>query len=301
LLGIFSARPQAVWNEIALPARRAPVQLGWQTMTVRFSTSAPREDAQPRRTAWPGVIAVEAFSRHAFGRHTHDEFGIGVLLEGAQDSASGRGPVRAEAGQVITVNPGEVHDGRPVGGAPRRWRMLYFPSSVLARAFEGIEAAPGSELAHPVLDRPTAASAFLALHAAASGTASGLAVESLLVETVSHLVERRSAGRRLAASVITPARRLLDEDPSADWRLEALAALCGVSRFHFLRAFRAATGLPPHAYQVQRRLHLARRMILDGVGLAEAAAAAGFADQSHFTRHFRRSYGHTPGRLAWAR
>jgi AraC-like DNA-binding protein len=42
-------------------------------------------------------------------------------------------------------------------------------------------------------------------------------------------------------------------------------------------------------------------MILDGVGLAEAAAAAGFADQSHFTRHFRRSYGHTPGRLVSAR
>lgn len=268
--------------------------------TVRFSASAPREDAQPRRTSWPGVVAVEAFSRHAFGRHTHDEFGIGVLLQGAQDSASGRGPVRAAAGQVITVNPGEVHDGRPVGGAPRRWRMLYFHSAVMARAFEGIEAAPRSELAHPVLDRPAAASAFLALHAAASGTGSGLAVESLLLETVSHLVERRAAGLPLVASAIAPAQRLLDEDPSAEWRLEALATVCGVSRFHFLRAFRAATGLPPHAYQVQRRLQLARRMILDGVGLAEAAAA-GFADQSHFTRHFRRSYGHTPGRLVWER
>jgi hypothetical protein len=79
---------------------------------MAFSRTELREgDVRVRRTRLPGVISVEARSRRVFSRHAHDEFGIGVVIDGAQDSASGRGLVRAEAGQVITVNPGEVHDG----------------------------------------------------------------------------------------------------------------------------------------------------------------------------------------------
>lgn len=72
-----------------------------------------------RRCAIEGVEAVEADTAHSFGRHTHDQFGIGVITRGAQRSASGRGPVEAGPGDMITVNPGEVHDGHPIGDAGR--------------------------------------------------------------------------------------------------------------------------------------------------------------------------------------
>lgn len=70
-----------------------------------------------RRAAMAGVEAVEAATRHAFPRHTHQQFGIGVIHQGAQKSASGRGMVEAGPGDVITVNPNEVHDGSPIGEA----------------------------------------------------------------------------------------------------------------------------------------------------------------------------------------
>lgn len=57
------------------------------------------------RCGMDGVDAVSADTSHAFGRHIHDQFGIGVILRGAQKSLSGRGIVEAEAGDVITVNP----------------------------------------------------------------------------------------------------------------------------------------------------------------------------------------------------
>lgn len=266
------------------------------------------DSLRPSPTLLPGVIAVEARSARAFGRHMHDEFGIGVLLAGAQDSASGRGPVRAGPGQLITTNPGEIHDGLPIAGAPRHWRMLYFPPAALRESFAGLGVAPGAELIHPVLDQPAAARAFLALHQAVvpgcKGQAPGLAVESLLLETLAALsgAARSAPAPRpsAAAGAVRRARHLLDEDPARDWRLEVLAARCGLSRFHFLRAFRAATGLPPHAYQVQRRVQLGRRLVLSGTPLAEAAVAAGFADQAHFNRHFLRVHGHSPGLLAGA-
>lgn len=262
---------------------------------------AATELIKPKKTLLAGVLAVEARSKRAYDRHTHDEFGIGLVLAGAQDSASGRGPVRAERGEIITVNPGEVHDGRPVGDGPRHWQMLYLVPGLLEGAFAGLDLPAGTEFAHPVLHSPAAARDFRSLHeAVSSASTTALGVESLLIGMVSHLADRRRAVRIAAPGAIMPARRRLDETPEAELRLEQLAALCGLSRFHFLRAFKTATGLPPHAYQVQRRLQVARRMIVDGAGLAEAAASAGFADQSHLNRHFQRAYGYTPGKLAKA-
>ena len=70
------------------------------------------------------VTAVDARSARTFARHSHEEFGVGLLWRGAQRSWSGRGAVEAGAGQVITVNPAEAHDGAPVG-EERAWSMLY--------------------------------------------------------------------------------------------------------------------------------------------------------------------------------
>ncbi len=67
-----------------------------------------------------------------------------------------------------------------------------------------------------------------------------------------------------------------------------------MSPFALVRAFRAETGLPPHAYVNHLRVRLARRLLDGGVAPADVAAAAGFADQAHLTRHFKRVVGVPP-------
>src|ERR687891_463401 len=84
------------------------------------------------RCAIAGLDAVEAETRHTFPRHTHEQFGIGVIHRGAQKSLSGRGMVEAGTGDAITVNPGEVHDGAPIGDAGRSWRILYFDPAIIS-------------------------------------------------------------------------------------------------------------------------------------------------------------------------
>jgi len=66
----------------------------------------PRGRVQMLRCALDGVEATVAHTTHAFARHSHDRFGIGIVVAGGQRSASGRGPVEARASDVITVNPG---------------------------------------------------------------------------------------------------------------------------------------------------------------------------------------------------
>ncbi|MCE4553280.1 AraC family transcriptional regulator [Roseateles cellulosilyticus] len=246
-----------------------------------------------------GVDIVVADSARAFGRHTHDQFGIGRIERGAQKSASGRGTVEAGPGDLITVNPGEIHDGRPVDATGRRWRMLYIEPHRLLDAARDLQPAAEFEFTAPVLRDPAFGAAFHALFAAVTrGNGGTLEAEAALLALVAQHLGPASSDRPAAVPRVVRARERMDDDPAAALTLAALAAEVGMSRHQFLRAFTRLTGLPPHAYQLQRRVQLARRLILQGLGLAECAAASGFADQSHMTRCFVRQLGLTPGALA---
>ncbi|MBV7483971.1 AraC family transcriptional regulator [Bordetella sp. BOR01] len=251
-----------------------------------------------------GADAIEADTRHAFGRHTHDQFGIGLIIRGAQRSRSGRGMVQAGAGDLITVNPGEVHDGAPIGDAGRQWAILYFEPALVAHALADIDEGRHGwrEFARPVLRDAMLALRFHRLYAAATSPNAGAgtpAQESLLLALLAGTLDLPSAGRPpIVPAAIAQARMLIDDDPAAPVSLADLAGASGLSRFQVLRGFTRAIGLTPHAYQVQRRAGLARRLIRQGSALAQAAAASGFADQSHMTHVFVRLYGLTPGAYA---
>jgi AraC-like DNA-binding protein len=68
----------------------------------------------------------------------------------------------------------------------------------------------------------------------------------------------------------------------------------GLSRYHLLRVFKQSTGLPPHAWRAQRRVHMARRLLSSGMSITDAALESGFADQSHLSHWFKRMVGTTP-------
>ncbi|MDW5316449.1 AraC family transcriptional regulator [Rhizobium sp. PL01] len=254
-----------------------------------------------RQCVVEGVEAVEADTAHSFGRHTHDQFGIGVIIRGAQTSASGRGPVEAGPGDMITVNPGEVHDGHPIGPEGRSWRMLYFDPGVIAQAVLDIgEGRPEDFVfSRPVMNDGDASRRLLPVYAAMTQMRETLAPETGFLQLVASLMDRQSVSRFVPPS-INQAKALLDDDPAAATSLSDLAAASGLSRFQVVRGFSQATGMTPHAYLVQRRIGAVRRLIVKGASLADAAFASGFADQSHMTRAFVRAYGMTPGAYALA-
>jgi len=273
--------------------------LGSMSVTTK---SAGGAEFQLFRTGLPGWEAVAARTARRFDRHTHDRFGIGLVLEGAQSSMSGRGLVEASAGDLITVNPGEVHDGVPFGGRVRSWRMLYLPVEVVLAAAADARAETdrgrGYEFERPVLQRAACARAFRALAAAVgpeAGPLDALTRDSALSTLVDSLIRPDRGG---AARLVGSARRAkerIDDDPLGAPSLSDLAALCGLSRFQLLRAFKRDLGMAPKAYIIQRRLEVAREAMRRGESAVQAAVSAGFADQSHLTRHFVRRFGYTPG------
>jgi AraC-like DNA-binding protein len=79
-----------------------------------------------------------------------------------------------------------------------------------------------------------------------------------------------------------------------DLKIGSVAMLVGITREGFTRRFCRLVGLTPHAYRIVARLNAARRLLASDVAPAEAAADAGFADQSHLGRAFRSHFGTTP-------
>ena len=254
------------------------------------------------RCAVAGVEAVEAETRHVFPRHTHDQFGIGLVYRGAQKSLSGRGIVEAGPGDIITVNPGEVHDGAPIGDSGRAWKMLYFDPALVAEAATDIcqEHRGVPEFSLPVIHDAGVALRFSRLfRALTTGDDAFDGEEELLILLAAVIGEAGGADRFLPPAV-RRAKSRIDDDPAAPVSLADLASEGGMSRFQLLRAFARATGLTPHAYLLQRRIDNARRMIAAGTPLAIAAAGSGFADQSHMTRVFISKFGVSPGIYAAA-
>jgi AraC-like DNA-binding protein len=253
-----------------------------------------------------GVNAVESNTRHVFPRHTHEQYGIGVIKHGAQKSYSGRGMVEAGPGDAITVNPGEVHDGAPIGDAGRSWQMLYFDPPVVAAAMDDMTEGKtrSYEFHHPVINDARVAACFQQLFFAYTTTDEPdvLRREELLLGLLRNAMAQENCfvvGGSIPKAICI-AKSMIDDRPASPITLSVLARASGLNQFRLLRGFVKTTGLTPHAYLMQRRVERARHLIAHGVGLAEAACASGFADQSHMTRIFVRNYGISPGAYARA-
>jgi AraC-like DNA-binding protein len=257
---------------------------------------------------WPGVFGTDIDSARAYDRHWHTTFGFGLMESGAHRSLSGRGIVDAYAGDVIAINPGEVHDGWPLAVSSRRWRMVYLEPNVVAGMTE--EAGSAGDLC---LTQPTIQDRFLArrlqrlLHRLERWSASlhhatdeALGCEEALVLTCQQLLSGYSTATAPAEvqSDVARVRERLADDLVHTPSLSELATLEGLSRYQMLRRFQRVYGMTPFAWQRQVRTERARALIADGRGLADVAAECGFSDQSHLTRVFTHHFGFTPG--AWA-
>jgi AraC-like DNA-binding protein len=283
---------------------------GWHHPSMPAS---PQHQCRVLSTPWDGVYGTHIESARHYRRHSHSVFGVGLVEHGAQKSASGRGQVEAFAGDVIMCNPGEVHDGQPLGGPSRRWRMVYLEPAAMAAAM-GAPDVSAMELTRPVAQdarlRLALVQLLQQLQQWSNGGRRGLdAAEALACEEslaqVCELLTRRhtlvaqppAKPSTFIAPQVRQVRDRLAADLLAPPALAEMARMAGLSRFQLLRHFEKAYGLTPHAWLLQQRAERARGLIRGGASLVQAAASCGFADQSHMTRLFARQFGFTPG--AW--
>jgi AraC-like DNA-binding protein len=249
--------------------------------------------------AWrPGLTGVVEvlhahFPSHAYPTHTHDAWTVLIVDEGAvRYDLDHREHGLAQA-QVSLLPPHVPHDGRSVLPQGFRKRVLYLAPDRLGDGLIGA-AVDQPEYVDPLLRHR-----IHQLHRVLRDGQEDLEAQSrltLIEERLSQHLRRNvvAPADRYDAGVAVRLRELLDSKVIDGITLEDAAKVVHAHPAHLVRAFSREFGMPPHRYLTGRRVDLARRYLLDGRPAAEVATLAGFYDQSHLNRHFRKLLGVTP-------
>ena len=242
---------------------------------------------------------------HHYPKHTHDAFGIGYMVAGAQDSVYGPKKRITEAGDLMLTNPGEVHDGTPIDDQGRAFRMFYFQPHILYETARDLGAAwsDSTELAPSATKDRQLVRSLHRLHEAYLDPRRQAGDRcctwpKLQVNWFSVTVRERVRVRPEAQPGVERVRQLLNDAPAESYELDQLAGIANLSKFHFVRSFRKCFGVSPFAYLTHRRVSRALEMLRLGDPIAQAAVENGFYDQAHFTRYFKQIYGVAPGAAA---
>lgn len=239
---------------------------------------------------------------HRFPRHTHEGYGFGVVERGALAFRYRGEQVVAPAGSINLVIPDEPHTGAAADRRGWTYRMFYLRADLMERAHRELAGAGLPYFRPGVIRDPELATRLAALHRAIEdGSEPRLTVESQLLALLTGLIRRHASQRPEprhagARRELERVRDYIRDNFASEIGLERIASLAGLSPWHVARGFTRSFGVPPHAYQIQMRVAEARRLLSSGESVADVAAAAGFTDQSHLTRHFKRLTGMTPGR-----
>jgi AraC-like DNA-binding protein len=270
----------------------------------------PMRAADPGRDVavfWrPPVEGVEVlharFMQHEYPRHVHESTVVALVDSGAAAFRYRGENHLAPAGSVFFINPDTVHTGEAAGPEGYCYRVLYLGSPVITQLVSPLSRLRAFVTSRAVVWDPRLARLLHRTHTALAAGQSLLQQEEMLLRIGTYLVNRYADTRHATAAQAGPgghpavaaAQQYLQANVSAEVRLRELAAVCGSSPYRLVRMFTSEVGMPPHAYQTQLRIRLAQKLLASGIPAASTATVAGFYDQAHLTRSFRRYTGLTP-------
>ena len=238
---------------------------------------------------------------HAFPRHSHDRFTVGVFGKGNGTIRFRRSRWKAADGSILAIPPDEAHSADPLRGHGWTYRTFYPSTEIVSLALDESVRADQAFFEQPIVHDPVLAHRLLILHDDLLSPTHGLAAEESLLMCLRQLLLRHSLQRTpvtspaLSSRAVAVARTYLDDNYSQAVKLAELSRVCGISPFHLIRSFGDIVGMTPHAYLTQVRANRARDFLASGEPLSSTAYLCGFSDQSHLTRTFKRIFGVTPG------
>ncbi len=242
-----------------------------------------------------------ASSTSTFSCHFHDTYTIGLTHDGIFHSLHEHKITKAYQHSTRIINPNEIH-----GGDSHAWHYTNFYPSVelLSSLYEqmyGEKKMPIFET--HIIEDDELYKRLLAFFRTVYTNEEPILIESKLIDALSYLIAHYAQKATTYpftckdSNGINVAVEYICDNIESDMTLDALASTASVSKYHFLRLFKNHTGLTPHQYILAQRICKAKTLILKGESLSLAGLHAGFNDQSHFIRSFRKVYGYSPKTL----
>jgi AraC-like DNA-binding protein len=236
-----------------------------------------------------------------YPRHWHEEYQFCFIQAGGGELFYRGTHYNTPRTSLFIVHPGEVHSNQTETGCS--FRSMYVDSGLISQTVAG---ATGRAQTLPFFHNPLVleqeiTTRYNTLHLSLEHSATTLERESLLLDLLTQLLERHAQDPfyaptpKKARRAVVQVRDYIIEFHARNISLQELARVANLSPFHLTRVFASTVGMPPHAFQTQVRVAEAKKLIRTGLPLSDVAALTGFADQSHFIRHFKRLMKITPG------
>ena len=251
-----------------------------------------------------GLERIEArFAGHGYDPHRHDTYSFGFTMSGVQ-SFDYRGTRRDSIpGRAIVLHPDEVHDGRAGTEAGFHYRMLYLEPRLIRQAL-GARATALPFVQAGISDDRVLLNAVKTALENLSRPIEPLELDQLILELSDAILRLDPSAKAAIKSKrygfsepsVETAREFLEAEAVRQVSSSELEDITGIERYELSRQFRRCMGTSPYRYLTQRRVLLAREKIGKGGALNDIALSCGFADQSHMTRTFRKTFGLSPGR-----
>jgi AraC-like DNA-binding protein len=279
-----------------------------QARPIGARAPAPPDEATPKRTLAAGdgwsvheVVCRAGPSDRPF-EERHDGFSVSAVLEGAFTYRSDAGHGLLYPGALLLGNNGWCFECGHEHGIGDRCISL----NVREDQFSEIAAAKAStsrfRFSVPSLPASAKTLPVIAHMEALSSAASPLRCEELALGLVERVIAAMAGDRRTPAGPtgretkrVVEAIRLVESDADRPLELKEMAAVAGMSKYHFLRVFRRLTGVTPHQYLISARLRRAALALASSRRpIIALALDAGFGDLSTFNKTFRAAFGLTP-------
>jgi AraC-like DNA-binding protein len=236
--------------------------------------------------------------------HSHEEFQFSCCEAGAGRYRFSRCSYAVPRRTLVAVQAGEMHGFDPLLHPPigSLYRALYISPSAIRELPIAGRVRFTLALREPIVHYRQLRHAFLAAHRTFLESDMELEKQTVIDSFLLLIAQRHSRESIPLVQVgrekiwVRKVRQYLDANASRNISVQELVNLTGLNRMYLTRVFTEEVGMPPHAYLLGVRLHQAQALLRKGEAITDVALATGFSDQAHFSRHFRKYFGLTPGR-----
>lgn len=293
-----SAVQLASRKRVNSPGFRDGVPLGSRIGDGRHHVNREGEFIASRSAFFPDL---EVFAReehtNCYPYHIHDRWQLTWVLSGTVNLAHYGGSQLLHSGDAVLAAPLEPVAGRLHNNVPFGFVTMQIPAEFIAPLISHDE--PGA-VARVVARRNGATicqDLIMRLMGASNGQSQREAIDDAVARFVAPGADSKvlAVRRARAHPAVERARSILDGALEEGLPLVDLADAVRLNHRYVISLFNSELGVPPHQYFMSRRIDSARRMLNQGQPLTTVAAAAGYNDQSHLTRDFKRTFGVTPG------
>jgi len=239
-----------------------------------------------------GITVLSAsFNDFKYKKHAHDAYALGVTLRGVQQYNLNGSFQSSYKNGVMLFNPEQSHDGMSQDKSGIDYVMLYInPSQFL----EILDTKEMSIFSSPIVYDKILQKKILDISSSILGASDDALCNEYLINLADYLRPTVVEKVKKDHTLIKKAKEIIHDSLGEVISLDEISSELGLSKYQFIRTFKATLGISPYQYFLTLKIEKARRIIEDTNDVYLAVETCNFVDLAHLNKHFKGRYGVTP-------